>query len=342
MSNVSTDAQSLLDRANNLSTKYFQEFTRVFGSKEYEFIACIEGNDQPYYVIPCSHYLKSNKIYYLRCNGKKNVTELIDILENSDQEVYRKSNCFGLVDRDYGIDFINKYPSRIYETPCYSYENFYLSIDCLKKILESHFNIKKFNDFFEDYERIIENYTTRLSDYISLIKEVDKLYRSSQISAKKYKEGLPSYASAEIIFSPIKITLENVDFENGKNFINCFKKDITSSYSEISYEDSNSNYQHNNFWKFVNDIRGKFLITFLNTYLKKLMDDINNLDSPVCFVQRNRLKKQKLIDKQFIYKVQLNFDNATILSSLAQYADQPDCLKEFLRNFKDQSITMVA
>ncbi len=57
MNNISSSAQNLLNRAQNLPTKYFLEFTRVHASQEYDFIICIEGNDQPYYVTPCSVYL---------------------------------------------------------------------------------------------------------------------------------------------------------------------------------------------------------------------------------------------------------------------------------------------
>lgn len=337
MNNISVAAQNLLNRANNLSTRYFQEFTRVIASKEYDFIACIEGNDQPYYIISCSNYLKSDNVYFLRCNGKKNVTDLIDILENSDQDSYRKSNCFGLVDNDYGLDGINLYPHRIYVTPSYSFENFYLSLSCLRKILEAHFNIKKFNEFFEDYQRILDNYTNRLNDYVSLIKEIDKRYRATQFSSKKYDEKLPNFHSADIIFSPIKLDLNSIYYCNGLSLNSCFKKDISLSYTQISYSDADSYYQHSDLWKYTYDIRGKFLIPFLCNYLRKLIDDINNLLNPICFVQRNALKRTDALEKQFFYKVQLSFDNNTILSTLAQYADQPDCLKTFLSNFMERA-----
>jgi len=334
MSNISNAAQNLLSRANNLPTKYFQEFTRVNASGEYDYIACIEGNDQPYYIIPCYNLLQTEKVYFLRCNGKKNVTELIDILEKSKQESYKNSRCFGLVDKDYGLDGVNLYPTRIYETPCYSYENFYLSLNCLKKVLEAHFNIKRFNDFFEDYQRVVDNYTNRLQDYLDLIVEVDKRYRATQLSAKKYKDNIPGYYSADIIFSPIKVELNAVSIHANKCFDSIFKKDISLSYTAITYAESTNYYLHSDIWKFVNDIRGKFLVPFLVSYLNKLIDDINNLNNPICFIQRNNLRINNSLERNFFYKVQLNIDSSTILSSLAQYADQPDCLKSFLSNYR--------
>ncbi|MDT0199987.1 MULTISPECIES: DUF4435 domain-containing protein [unclassified Acinetobacter] len=342
MSEISVVAQDLLNRANNLPTKYFQEFTRVVASEEYDFIVCIEGNDQPYYVVPCSSFLESNNIYYLRCNGKKNVTDLIDILENSDQESYRKSKCFGLVDKDYGIGFNNVYPHRIYETPCYSYENFYLSLSCFRKILEAHFNVKKFNDFYQDYEVVLSNYTARLKDYIDIIKEVDKRYRATRISAKVLNEELPKYYSADVNLNSIKIELDKISFVSGKNIDSCFNKDISLSYSIDSYNAAIKEYNHNDLGKYIKDIRGKFLINFLCSYIRKLIDDINNIQNPICFKQRNLLKKTKSLEKQYFYKVQLSFDNSSIVSSISQYADQPDCLKEFLQKFKSQSLTMAA
>ncbi|WP_171462111.1 DUF4435 domain-containing protein [Acinetobacter radioresistens] len=342
MNNISSSAQNLLNRAQNLPTKYFLEFTRVHASQEYDFIICIEGNDQPYYVTPCSVYLQSNKIYYLRCNGKKNVTDLIDILEKSDEETYKQSKCFGLVDKDYGIEFNNIYPHRIYETPCYSYENFYLSLSCFKKILEAHFNVKKFNDFHKDYEVVLNNYTARLKDYINIIKEVDKRYRATRISAKVLNEKLPKYHSADINLNSIKIDLDKISFVDGKNIDSCFNKDISLYYSIESYNAAIIEYKHDDLWKYIKDIRGKFLISFLCSYIRKLIDDINNIQNPVCFQQRNLLKKTNALEKQYFYKVQLSFDNSSIISSISQYADQPDCLKEFLQKFKSQSVTMAA
>ncbi len=202
--------------------------------------------------------------------------------------------------------------------------------------------MKKFNDFHKDYEVVLNNYTARLKDYINIIKEVDKRYRATRISAKVLNEKLPKYHSADINLNSIKIDLDKISFVDGKNIDSCFNKDISLYYSIESYNAAIIEYKHDDLWKYIKDIRGKFLISFLCSYIRKLIDDINNIQNPVCFQQRNLLKKTNALEKQYFYKVQLSFDNSSIISSISQYADQPDCLKEFLQKFKSQSVTMAA
>lgn len=342
MSQVSQSAQNLLNKLDGLSTRYFQEFMKVHSSKKYDYIVCIEGNDQPYYINPCRTHLNSENIYFLRCNGKSNVTDLIHILENSKNIDYKESLCLGLVDHDYGYDSDNLYPERIYETPTYSYENFYLSERFFTNILESHFNIKEFNDFSDDYKFVINNFKSRLAEYVNIVKDVDLLYRATKISKKKLNENLLNFPSDKITLSHIDISLNEVKIKDGKSISDFFKIDINQCLSPISIVHSSIYYADLSVWELCKIIRGKYLIKFMVEYLKLLINDINDLNNTICFKNRNRLKRDQCVGDQYFYKVHLNFDNTTILSNLAQYADQPACLKSFLCRFRDLKMSQAA
>jgi len=338
MEQVAQSAQNLLNRLEELPTRYFLEFMNVNSSGKYDYIVCIEGNDQPYYINPCRAYLNSENIYFLRCNGKSNVTDLINILENSTNSSYKESFCLGLVDYDYGCDPDNLYPDRLYVTPTYSYENFYLSERFFINILEAHFNVKEFNDFSDDYRFVISNFKARLGEFVDIVKGVDLLYRATKISKKKLGENVSDFPSDKITLSPIDISLNEVKIKEGKSIDDFFKRDIAQSLSPTSISHSSLYYNNLSLWDFCKIIRGKYLIKFVVDYLKLLIDDINDLNNTICFKNRNRLKRDQEINSQFFYKVHLSFDNTTILSNLAQFADQPDCLKDFLINFRESKL----
>lgn len=342
MEQVAQSAQNLLNRLEELPTKYFLEFIKVHSSNKFDYIVCIEGNDQPYYTIPCRTHLNSEKIYFLRCNGKPNLVELIYTIEKSTNDDYKDSNCLGFIDRDYGYDAANLYPERIYETPTYSFENFYFSEKCFINILESHFNIKEFNDFSKDYAFVLDNFKSRLSEYLGIVKEVDSLYRATQISKKQIKENLPNYKASNINLSHIEVDLNSVQLANNKVLQDCFRVDISASYSVQALTKSREFYNNLDIWDLCKFIRGKFLIKFLARYLMRLKDDMNSSRETICFQNRQKLRDEQLVDRNAFYKATLTLDESTILSDLAQYADQPECLKSFLCGFRDLKMPQAA
>lgn len=343
-SSISSYAQEYLDNIQSTATVYFSdEFVQAFYSKKYKYFAFIEGNDKPYYISPCENILGKGNTYFVRCDGKKNVKELVHLLENTN-EAYKTANFFGIIDKDYGLEDEFSFNGQslknnhLYITPYYSFENFYVNKNTFLQILESEFNITEFGNFSIDYKNAVKNFEDRLSEFIRLIIDVDKKYRAYQISKKVLKEDKPDYYSNDIdINNTIEIGLNCVGFRVGKCIDDCFKaskNNINNCISEISLSKSEEYYQNlSSIWDGCKIIRGKFLIVFLVNYLKKLKEDLNS-NNPVCFVNRNTLKNNAKLPKSKFYKCRLDINYETVCSVLAQYAETPQCLIDFLKNSK--------
>lgn len=342
MQEISPFAQEYLDEIPSTNTTYFIKFTEAFHSNEYKYFALIEGNDKPYYLIPCNNIFGAKNTFFLRCDGKENVKELIITLRNSHTQIYREANYFGLVDKDYGLDEDHNFipAERLYVTPCYSFENFYLSRNVFSAILESEFHTEAFGYFKQDYVNISCLFEQRLTEFINLIIPIDKKYRAHQISKKVFKESIPDYRSSYITLEPIEVDVDSVHLKPSKSLEDCFKStkyDINSCLSVHSMQESKKYYQGNSIWEYCKIIRGKFLVKFLVDYLKKLRDDFDKNKDPICFVQRLELKGLGVLDKNLFYKCHLRVDSGNFHSTLAQYAEQPECLIKFLENIRDNA-----
>lgn len=346
---ISPDAQKYLDEIPSTDTIYFTEFMNAFASKQYKYFAFIEGNDKPYYIIPCENILGDDATYFIRCNGKKNVRELIYTIENSRDSMYKNSNFFGIIDQDYALEdefiFNNKELSRchLYITPYYSFENFYLNKETFSKILETEFSITKYGRFSSDYTFNMQNFEDRLFEFIQLIINVDKKYRAYQISKINSEQNMSNYRSNDIkLNNAIDINIKSICLKTGKNIDDCFKSsqyNIDDYISDEALSQSQQHYQHNNAWDYCKTIRGKFMMWFLVNYLKSLKDDLNS-DNLFCFSNRKqlKLKNNDSITKNTFHKckLEINIDNAC--SVLAQYAEQPQCLIKFLHDVKAKGI----
>lgn len=334
MREISPGAQRLLDKADALSTLYFQQFTNVFNSNQYDYIIGIEGNDEVYYSKLSQHYLDTEKIYFLRCGGKTAVLELIHTLENHKEEIYRNSKCFGIVDRDYNLDNI-VCAHRVYVTPVYSFENFFISKKFIVEMLGIFFHLKEFNHFSEDFSRVMRNYEERLSEYINIVKEVDKKYRATRISRQLLRENTPQYKSKNIKISEhtIGVDLSRVILKG-----DIHDDSITDSYTAQSMSIASSEYEHKTIWDYARDIRGKFLMYFIKSYIKSLFKDSNNNSSTICFLQRTALRESEdAEERKSVFKIaetRLSSD-AEFISHFSSCAEVPDCLKIFLKKIKE-------
>lgn len=343
---ISSYTQEYLDNIQSTATVYFaDEFVQAFSSKKYKYFAFIEGNDEPYYIIPCENILGKGNTYFVRCNGKENVKELVHLLENTN-EVYKTANFFGIIDKDYGLEDEFSFNGQslknnhLYITPHYSFENFYININTFLRILKSEFGITEFGNFSIDYKNAVKNFEDRLSEFIKLIIDVDKKYRAYQISkinSKNSKQDIPNYRSNDIkLNKAIKVNIESVCLKAGTNTDECFKSsqyDIDACISPEALSESQQYYQHNNTEDYCKTIRGKFMIWFLVNYLETLKADLHS-DSSVCFSNRKKLKDNNALPRNIFYKCKLDISIDNACSVLAQYAEQPQCLIRFLNNAK--------
>ena len=114
-----------------LSTRKFSEHLFCF----------FEGKDNAYYVPRIKRF--TEKYHPIKCGGRDKVLEIYKIITNRPEYSNYKKAFF--VDRDFNLPLTISSPP-IFETPCYSIENLYVSVEVFKEILTNEFHLSEVSD----------------------------------------------------------------------------------------------------------------------------------------------------------------------------------------------------
>lgn len=303
------DIQKIKDARNKgvvAFSRYCQE------KKKYQdYLFCFfEGEDAKYYFPRIEKYsgYKYNKIIHYNCGGKKGVLKALNLIEKNNDELFTAKAFF--IDSDYDTTIYNN--SLLYQTPCYSIENFYTSKEAFSKMLNREFGI---NTTKKDFLKCCSDYFQRQQEfhdatiYINSWLACQRMYEEVE---KKYEIVLSDFKISKL-FSKItidsivpkeKINREKLEemFPNSKNI------------EEYEIERKIEYFKHDDMGKLF---RGKFEIEFL----KKIIDS---------------LKEKNRTGGYFSEKyTSVHIDpNTNTLSSLGDYADTPQCLIEFLKQYQ--------
>jgi len=153
------DLQKVKDARNKgvvAFARYCQE------KKKYQdYLFCFfEGEDAKYYFPRIEKYsgYGYNKIIHYNCGGKKGVLKALSLVEKNSDEIYTAKAFF--VDNDYDTTKYNN--SLLYQTPCYSIENFYTSEKAFSKMLNREFGI---NTTEKDFFKCCSDYSQRQQEF---------------------------------------------------------------------------------------------------------------------------------------------------------------------------------
>lgn len=282
----------------------FVEFTRLYKQDESALYCFFEGEDSKYYGIRIKNIVRPEKDIYLRCNGKEGVLGIYRML--SSRKHYANARTAYFVDRDFDKSIYEKGMSAIYETPCYSVENFYTSVQCFSEILRNEF---KLTESDENFERCISLYTKIQEEFHNAVELLN-----AWIACHRDK-------SSKLNISDIRLLhLINIDLNQAlaiytiDDLCNMFPDIPTLSEQELDAKKSEllANIRQKSF-------RGKFEVDFLFTFLQKLISEANQGTYPY-FTRK--------------VKVVLSLTKKTIISDLSQYADTPDCLYSYLESLR--------
>jgi len=270
--------------------------SRIKKHENDNFIYCFfEGDDDPKYYNSRIESITKKEISYFICNGKIGVINTIKAFELKKEEHILAF----FIDNDFDnlLKIYHKY-DKLYVTPCYSIENFYIDVEVFKKILKIEFKINEEN---KNYEKYIEIYKNRQKEFHEIILEINSLivlYHYLKMN-KNYNENIV-YQNIKLDHI-VKISLENIKKKDKK--LNLFD-DIKSMIKldtkiKEKYEEFKSKLNKNPKYNF----RGKFEIQFLNKMLILLATEI---------------------------KTSFKTDEKNIVSNLSHYAQTDDSLEIFL------------
>lgn len=309
----------------------FRKYTKLYAKNKDKVIFLLEGDDDiDYYLNKIEDYFGSHNNDWIEmvCSGRSNVIDLIKDLNEHTKEEYRDSSHLGIIDKDYHEVHENPSPEKIYVTPYYAIENFYISNNFFKKILRFKFFLNESDEINKDFTYCLENYIARRNDFIDAILELDKYLRcnrimyenkliESKINARDLK--LNNFISIDLDRVTIKST--TLDFIDKK----------LEDFDEESLREANGFYQDKSYDVLALMIRGKFMFYFLSHYLHKLRHD-NQSKIPTLFIDSYANSKKRGEERIKRNKTKLFFDieNPDLLSQLSNYSDYPECLKAFL------------
>lgn len=311
----------------------FKEFMSFYRHHENKVIFFLEGDDDiDYYLNKIENKFGKydNKWVEMSCAGRSNVIKIINDLHEHTKQEYRDCKHFGIIDKDYNETDDNQYPKKIYITPCYSIENFYVSKDFFKKVVNFKFYLNGREDGNSDFQRCLDNFELVRNDFIDKILELDKYLRcnrimydlkaiDSKINARELKLG----KLLDIAFTGVELKSNILDFMGKK----------VEDFNSEALKESNDFYQGKSHDELAMLIRGKFMFYFITQYLSKLRNDNLN-KNPKIFVDSSENDQKKGRDRVKMQKTKLSFnvENPDLFSVLSDYADNPKCLAEFLDN----------
>jgi hypothetical protein len=300
----------LVDKLRDSRSKavaVFVEFTRLYKQYESALYCFFEGEDSRYYGVRIKNIVRPEKDIYLRCSGKEGVLGIYRMLSSRKHYVSAKTAYF--IDRDFDKSIFEKGMGAIYETPCYSVENFYTSAQCFSEILRNEF---KLTESDENFERCISLYTKLQEEFHNSVELINAWIACHREKSSKLNiSDLSVLRFAHIDLNQV-LAIYTID-----SLCNMFPDLPAISQQEIDAKKAelSVNIRQKSF-------RGKFEIEFLLIVLQKLINEANQGNYPY-FTRK--------------VKVMLSLAKRTIISDLSQYADTPDCLYSYLDSFRSVS-----
>lgn len=294
----------------------YAEFALIYNSMNNETIyAFYEGfEDRAYYPIRVKGVLRTDKYEDFVCGGKEQVLKVQKLI--NEHEEYSDANIAYFVDRDFNSSLVKP---RLYEFPYYSIENAFYVQEALERILLNNFKLTKADD---DYIKILQIYNSIQNEFYN-----DTLILNSWLACQtaqreefclctklKIDNKLRAYFSD--LISP---NLEYIgDFEDlqDKEKIEQIFSESPSISTEVLQERTHEFKELNATQRF----RGKFELKLFVQFLNRLQDEIGKKNS-VLFSNKRTCS--------------LRFELATILTTLTQDANTPECLIAFLDEIKN-------
>ena len=299
----------MMKQASERAMVSFLKFMQLIAKNRADTICFFEGEDQKYYVARINLLASALNWHGIDCAGKANVLDLHKLI--TEHKIYKNSLVAFFVDKDFDAPLPQEIRNKIYETPCYSIENFYCTDTCLSKVLSIEFKLENNPDKPNLHAQVIEHFK-RLREQFHTHMRLPNIW----IKAHRKKELLEGAKS---------LNLNNVSLDK---FVQITQNQVTglvtstddvSRYFPDGYQLSENEVENENKIFPVSDphlhFRGKYQLEFVRQYLTNLRQECNDTSSKF-YNPKNAVK--------------LSFSKRNFISELSQYADTPQCLNEFL------------
>ena len=279
----------------------YAEFMNSTGKLPNHLFCFFEGKDNPYYIPRIKKH--TDDFHPIKCGGRSKVLEVHNLIKN--QEVYKGYKKAFFIDRDFNEALPLQNPI-VYETPCYSIENLFVSNKVFKEVLSNEFYLSQTTNPLHD--KYLKLYQERQEEFHQATLLFNAWYaclisirneRSIQTGVQledKFPKGL--------IQISIDKVLQNYSFED---LINKFP-----NATEINSEILNRKIDDFGNCDALKTFRGKFEMDFLLKFIDHMLADSKSNGESI----------------KFSFGTQLN--NQQAISIFSTYAETPECLDAYI------------
>ncbi|HLO87689.1 MAG TPA: DUF4435 domain-containing protein [Nostocaceae cyanobacterium] len=291
-----------LREARRRPAAVFMEFTRQYKQYESALYCFFENEDSKYYGIRIKTIARPTKYFYFSCDGKEGVLGIYDML--TARKRYSQVRAAYFIDKDFDASINN---TAIYETPCYSIENFYTSLNCVCEILRTEFKIAESEIDFINCQKLYTKLQNEFHDAVELLNTWLACQIEKRVELNLKGKDVSEFVRLGLDQITSNYTLDQL-YAKFPKAVNLTQEELDLKRNKLCSQDRQKSF------------RGKFEINFLYYFINKLVEEAN----------KGNLKyfTQKL-------NVTLNIRKTTIISDLSQYAFTPDCLIDYLQRFNN-------
>ena len=264
-----------------------------------------EGNDNAYYVPRIKRF--TDNYHPINCGGRDKVLDVYRLITiHSEYDKYKKAF---FIDRDFNEPLPPCNPP-IFETPCYSIENFYASVDVFKEILKNELHLSEVSD--EAFQVCMRIFTERQQDFHQATSLLNAWYAC--LIEIRNQTGNQTGVNLDDRFpkSFIDFTLDSVipkyDFE-------IIKQKFPQAL-EVSEDILNTKLAEFTNCEQYKVFRGKYELEFVVTMIQLILQDSSNA--------------QKYIKHKIKFTFGEKLSNEQAISLFSVYAETPETLNDYL------------
>lgn len=301
----------ILAHARGDSSVKFKEFMQILVKEQVP--ACFEGEDARYYSVRINTLRADIEWSGIDCGGKSKLLQLRENIRAHPH--YKNSVCLFFVDADFDDNTKLLAYTDTYVLPCYSVENLYISDKAFKQILSDEFKISENGEESECFSKVVSTYQKVKKDYLSAISAFNYWLRAYRLVEKIDSEKGHLNINNIRFKALIKLDLQQAEAVYDIDAVHQLFPNRDESI-EVDMLDSSNYFKGSN--KEL-DFRGKQHLEFFKKFIMLLKEE------------RCKKNSRKIFSKRGNVDLMLTDGNA--ISGLSQYADTPECLSTFLRNF---------
>ncbi|VXD13737.1 Group-specific protein [Planktothrix serta PCC 8927] len=284
----------------------YQEFALHTKQGKDGLFCFFEGKDNAYYVPRIKQFVEN--YHPIRCGGRERVLQVYNLIKNHREYDQYKKAFF--IDKDFNSALPNHNPP-IFETPCYSIENLYVSVDVFKEILKNEFSLSEVSD--DAYKVCLRLFIERQQEFHLAVKLLNAWYAC--LIAIRNTTGIQTGVDLDDKLPKgfIELTLDSVSSKyNLEKIQQTFPMatEVTQELLDQKLVDFSNCEQHKVF-------RGKYEMEFLLILIQLILQDSK--------------ASQKYLKQKIKFTFGEKISNEQAINTFSGYAETPESLIEYLK-----------